>query len=191
MASARISVLRLFISIILPRNIKPVTHQASAWRHFILLSTKYIPPQLTGILAFKWHHLLISVNFQYRTDSWFSYPLSTKNWTWLLVKPRITWSVPVKILTGNYVVVIVTCKNVDSCGAFMGGFLYTLVESAPVADITCKINRCKQSYFFCIIFHVPGVWMYIYNSCFSINLTRLPGYRLIKPVLWALCSPTY
>ena len=56
------------------------------------------------------------------------------------MKARIPWSVTVKILTG-------TCTTVETCGASVCGFLTTPVESAPVAGITCKLNRCKKSWF--------------------------------------------
>ena len=69
-----------------------------------------------------------------------SYPSSTKTRTWVLVKPRIPWSVLVKIFTG-------TCTTVETCGASVGGFTPAPVESDPVTGITCKINRCNQSYF--------------------------------------------
>ena len=50
-----------------------------------------------------------------------------------------------KILDGTDGVAVATCTTVEICGASMGGFLSAPVEYAPVADITCKINRCKQS----------------------------------------------
>ena len=61
-----------------------------------------------------------------------------------MVKPRILWSSPVKILTVTDGADVATCKTVETCGASLGVFLPTPVESAPVADITCKINRCKK-----------------------------------------------
>ena len=41
----------------------------------------------------------------------------------------------------------VTCTTVETCGYYVGGFLSAPVEYATVADITCKINIFKQSYF--------------------------------------------
>ena len=54
---------------------------------------------------------------------------------------------PVKILARTDVADVATCPTIETCGASMGGFTYTPVESAPIADITCKLNRRKQSYF--------------------------------------------
>ena len=129
----------------LPCNVKSVTHQYSSWRHFIFLSPTDIPPRISWIMAFNWHHSSNSVNFQNRTNFWMAYPLSTKTRTWLSVKPRIPWIVPLKIFTGTHSAAIVTFTTVDTYGASVGGFLYTPAESAPIADITCKINKCKQS----------------------------------------------
>ena len=53
------------------------------------------------------------------------------------MNPRIPWIVTVKILTG-------TCTTVDTCGAYVGGFSPTTVESAPIYGITCKINRYRK-----------------------------------------------
>ena len=39
------------------------------------------------------------------------------------------------------------CPVTESCGTSWGGFTYYCSESAPGADISCKINRCKQGYF--------------------------------------------
>ena len=57
----------------------------------------------------------------------------------------ISWSAPVKILTGTDVTAVVTCTTVETGGAYVGLFSYTPVESAAVYDIECKINRRKQS----------------------------------------------
>ena len=62
-----------------------------------------------------------------------------------MVKPRITWIVPVNILSGTDGSAIETCTTVDTCGAYVGRFLPTPFEYAPVADITFKIDRRKKS----------------------------------------------
>ena len=60
-----------------------------------------------------------------------------------MVKPRKPGSVPVNILDGDNGEVVVTCTTIETCGASVGVFSAVPVEYAPVADITCKINRCK------------------------------------------------
>ena len=51
----------------------------------------------------------------------------------------------INILAVTDGVSVATCTTVEMCGISVGGFLSAPVESAPVADITCKINRYKQS----------------------------------------------
>ena len=62
-----------------------------------------------------------------------------------MVKPRIPYCFPVKILAVTDGAAVATCRTVETCGVSFCGYLSYSVESSPVPDITCKINRCKQS----------------------------------------------
>ena len=72
------------------------------------------------------------------------------------MNPRVPWSVPVKTLVGTgfetctgFVLAREApdpCSMVETCGASVGGLCSAADESAPDADINCKINRCKKSY---------------------------------------------
>ena len=97
----------------------------------------------------------MSINLQYSTDYCVSYPPSTKTLIWSVVKPRVTCSVPINTLVENGVETCTgfalafeapaPCSTVETCGAPMDIFWSAYGESTPNADITCKINRCKQS----------------------------------------------
>ena len=155
--SERTSILKWFKSTFLPHRVKYVTHQDSDWRHFILLSPKYIPPQLAGILDFNWNHYFISVNFQYSNTSCVLYPSSTRTLIWAVVDPRVPWSDPINKLFGMGVETCTAfqlacqspapCTTVENCGALVGWFWYASGDSESDADTTCKVKIRKKSYF--------------------------------------------
>ena len=134
-------------------------------RHFIFLSPKDILPRITWIFALNWHNYFISVNLQYSIASCVSYPPSTKSLIWEVVNPRVPWSVLVKTLVGTGVETctrsVITCETpapcskFKTCGAPVGGFVSSSGGSAHDADITHKINRCKQSQFVVSSFASP------------------------------------
>ena len=153
-ASDRISLLKLIKSIFLSHSIKSATHQASALRNFIFLCTKYIPLQLTGILDFSWNHYRILINIQYSIASYVSYPPSTRTITRTVVNPRVPCSVTVKTFVGTGVYTCTgfrldcestdPCTTVETCGAYVVILWFTSSDSAPDADITCKVNGYKK-----------------------------------------------
>ena len=134
--------------------------------NLILLFTKDIPPRLSGILAFNWHYYFRSVHFEYSTASCVSYPSSTRTLIYAVVNPRVTSSVLVEtlVITGvdtcsELLLACETpypCTTVQTCGAYFGGLCYASGDSYPDADITCKLNRCKQSYFIVLSSASPG-----------------------------------
>ena len=70
-----------------------------------------------------------------------------------MVKPRVTWIVPINTLVGTGVETCArlrlaydtpdTCTTVETCGTPVGEFWYYSGDSAPDYGIICKINRCK------------------------------------------------
>ena len=72
-----------------------------------------------------------------------------------MLKPRVTCKVLVKIFVGTgvepYTRFVIACEayvpysTVENYGAPVGGLVSASGSYAPDADITCKINRCKQS----------------------------------------------
>ena len=72
-----------------------------------------------------------------------------------VVKPRVPWSFLIKTLVGTGVDTCAgfrpaceepdPCTTIETCVAPVGGFWSASGDYATDADITCKINRSKQS----------------------------------------------
>ena len=72
-----------------------------------------------------------------------------------MVKPRVTWIVPINTLVGTGVETCVglrpaceapaPCTTVATRGAPVGGLWSDYGDSTPDSETTYKINRCKQS----------------------------------------------
>ena len=96
----------------------------------------------------------MNVNLQHSTESCVSYLYSTRTVIWAVVKPRVPWIVPIKKLVGTGVDICTglrlaceapaPCTTVETCGAPVVGLWSDSDDSTRDADITFKINRCKQ-----------------------------------------------
>ena len=98
---------------------------------------------------------LIFVDFQYSNVYCLSYLSLYMIWNWGVVKTRVTCSILVNTLVASGVEtrsgfripcgVSAPYNTVETCGASVGGLWFASGGSAHDADISCKLNRCKQS----------------------------------------------
>ena len=152
------------------------------------------PSRLTRIFSFSWYHSWMSLNFYYRTVSLGLYPSSAYTNNRSLEKPRVLWNVLVKTFYSTegeicvrFLPVFLTtasCPITSSCVIPGDKITSACGIDTPGADISCKINRSKESYFAKLFLSRPQSMTIYWAAHVSINCVQQPCNIWIKPVLW-------